>query len=177
MHQIYRRSPLNSAPGRALNRSERPQSQCLSGKSTPWSCSQNHPDHSMLLRPLIRVEKWDDLDLSFPTPDTQSLPPLFFRSRHLAFFTFVCQAFTGTVWWSIWFNHKDGFGRDWGRFNNSSHRWRSSAPHPAANCRLPWTDHGLPGDGLGWSLVNLAKPPVPQTRGTLVKRSDCFLVS
>ena len=45
----------------------------------------------MLLPPLIRVEDWDDFDFSFPIADTQSIPPLFFRPKHLALFTFVCK--------------------------------------------------------------------------------------
>ena len=50
----------------------------------------------------------------------------------------------------IWFNHKNELGRDCGLLSNSSHRWRTWAPHPAADCHLPSPDCGLPGDRLAW---------------------------
>lgn len=63
----------------------------ISAEKQPWRVVCRTTLMAACCSATIRVENWDVFDLSFPTADTQSIPPLFSRPRHLALFTFVCK--------------------------------------------------------------------------------------
>ena len=146
-HQIHRRRPLNQGVPWTGQRDTNPN--ISAEKATLAGCLQNYPDGCMLLPPLIRVENWDVFDC-LSLQQTQNLFHHCFPDQGIWRFSPLFASLYLNLLMVIWFNHKNELGRDCGLLSNSSHRWRTWAPHPAANCHLPSPDCGLPGDRLAW---------------------------